>query len=95
MLRATQLVRGRAGVFPMPEHIHTGRCGPVPTPRLPWMGISCDGIRLVHTERKIRVELWQPWDSVGASRLAGQSCSVYARRAWRSPEAELSQVGVG
>lgn len=37
------------------------------------------------------------WDSagVGASRLAGQSCSVYARRAWRSPEAEQSQVGAG
>ena len=47
------------------------------------------------TERKIRVELQQPWDSagVGASRLAGQSCSVYARRAWRSPEAEQRQVG--
>ena len=97
MLRVTQLVRGRAGVFPLPEHMHTEQRGSVPTPRLPWLGTSCDGIYPVDTERKIRVKLWQPWDSagLGASRLAGQSCSVYARRAWRSPEAELSQVGAG
>ena len=91
------MVRGRAGVFPLPEHMHTEQRGSVPTPGLPWLGTSCDGIYLVDTERKIRVKLWQPWDSagLGASRLAGRSCSVYARRAWRSPEAELSQVGAG